>query len=120
MIWAPLHAIALVTRSLRTKYPSNSPTTGVSFREWGLNGKTGCMADNPYWDGKVHRAVKSGDRTVTGTAKDPRIYQIQRAERARLNAIAAAEIQAAKYARLPWPVRTIGRVVGLFYKVTER
>ena len=88
------------------------------------------MADNPYWDGKVHKAAKFGDRTtVTGTAKDPQIYRRGRTERARLDAIAAAEIQAAKYARLPWPVRAIGRVlewpvrvigrvIGLFYKVT--
>ena len=89
------------------------------------------MADNPYWDGKVYKQVKSGDRTVAGTAKDPRIYQRRRAERARLDAIAAAEIQAAKYARLPWPVRAIGRVlewpvraigrvVGVFFKATGR
>jgi hypothetical protein len=89
------------------------------------------MADNPYWDGKVYKQLRSGDRTVAGTAKDPQIYRRRRAERARLNAIAAAEIQEAKYARLPWPVRAIGRVLEwpvraigcvfeLFYKVTGR
>jgi hypothetical protein len=57
------------------------------------------MADNPYWDGKVYKQLRSGDRTVAGTAKDPQIYRRRRAERARLNAIAAAEIQEAKYAR---------------------
>jgi hypothetical protein len=89
------------------------------------------MAKNPYWDGMVYKQVKFGDRTVAGTAKDPQIYRRRQAERAGLNAIAAAEIQAAKYARLPWlvraigrvvewPVRTIGGVFNLFYKVTRR
>jgi hypothetical protein len=27
------------------------------------------MAKNPYWDGKVYRQVKIGDKTVAGTAK---------------------------------------------------
>ena len=89
------------------------------------------MAKNPYWDGKVYKQVKFGDGAVAGTAKGPQIYRRRRAEKARLDAIAAAEIQAAKYARLPWlvraigrvlewPVRVIGRVIGLFYKVTGR
>jgi hypothetical protein len=89
------------------------------------------MAKNPYWDGKVYRQVKFGDGAVAGTAKDPQIYRRRRAEKARLDAIAAAEIQAAKYARLPWLVRAIGRVIEwpvrvigyvfyLFYKVTGR
>ena len=90
------------------------------------------MAKNPYWDGKVYKQVKFGDGAVAGTAKDhPQIYRRRRAEKARLDAIAAAEIQAAKYARLPWlvraigrvvewPVRTIGGVFNLFYKVTGR
>jgi hypothetical protein len=47
---------------------------------------------------------KPGDRRVAGTAKDPRIYRRQRAEKARLNVIAAAEIQEAKFARVPWPI----------------
>jgi hypothetical protein len=29
------------------------------------------MADNPYWNGKVHKQAKFSDRTVAGTAKDP-------------------------------------------------
>jgi hypothetical protein len=33
MIWALLPVTAIVTRSLRTKYSSNRPTTGVSFRD---------------------------------------------------------------------------------------
>lgn len=90
MIWAPLRATALVTKSLRTKYPSNRPTTGVSFREWRLDSKTGCMADNPYWDGEVHKAVKFGDPFDTRTVEG-RKRAAQRAAHARR---AKAEVEA--------------------------
>lgn len=68
MIWAPSRVTALVTKSPRTKYTSSRATTGVSFREWRLDSKTGCLA-NPYWDDKVHRAVKFGGPFDTRTAE---------------------------------------------------
>ena len=46
---------------------------------------TGCMADNPYWDGKVHKPVKLGDpfdsRTVEGRKRAAqRATQVRRAK----------------------------------------
>lgn len=98
MIWAPLRATALVTKSLRTKYPSNRPTTGVSFREWRLDSKTGCMADNPYWDGEVHKAVKFGDPFDTRTVEG-RKRAAQRAAHARR---AKAEVEALRAEEQSW------------------
>jgi hypothetical protein len=74
--------------------------------------------NGPKWDGRVYKPAKFGDGTVAGTVNDPRTYRRRYAEKARLDAIAAAEIQQAKFARLPWPVRAIGRVTDLFWKVT--
>jgi hypothetical protein len=76
--------------------------------------------NRPEWDGRVYKPVKFGDGTVAGTAKDPRIDGRRYAEKARVDAIAAAEIQQVRFARLPWPVRVIGRVTDLIWKLAGR
>jgi hypothetical protein len=62
-----------------------------------LNRETGCMA-NPYWDGKVHKAVKFGDsfdsRTVEGRKR-----AAQRAAHARR---AKAEVEALRAEEQSW------------------
>jgi hypothetical protein len=61
------------------------------------------MAKNPYRDGKVHKRARFGDISIKGTAKEHRMKrQRQRlARREAEAAIAVAEIEAARYARLP-------------------
>jgi hypothetical protein len=71
------------------------------------------MTDAPQWDGKVYKQAKFGDISIKGTAKEHEIklrrqrFQRRNAEAAR----AVAEIEAARFARLPWPVRAIGAVL---------
>ncbi len=50
------------------------------------------MAKYPHWDGKVYKRVKFGDISIKGTA------------------------EAARYARLPWPVRAIGAVLNFILR----
>jgi hypothetical protein len=69
---------------------------------------------NPVQSKQVAGHANKSVEVLARLAADRR----RRAEKARLNAIAAAEIEEAKFARLPWPVRAIGRVFDLFYKVT--
>jgi hypothetical protein len=71
------------------------------------------VANYPYWDGKVHKRARFGDISIKGTAKGNRM-KLQRQRFARRDAeaaIATAEIEAARSARLPWPVRAIGAVL---------
>jgi hypothetical protein len=71
------------------------------------------MADAPQWDGKVYKRAKFGDISIKGTAKEHEMkirrqrFRRREAEAAR----AVAEIEAARYARLPWPVRAVGAVL---------
>jgi hypothetical protein len=71
------------------------------------------MAKHPQWDGKVYKRAKFGDISIRGTAKEHEMklrrqrFQRREAEAAR----AVAEAEAARYARLPWPVRAIGAVL---------
>jgi hypothetical protein len=67
----------------------------------------------PYWDGKTHRQAKFGDIATKGTVKDhqTRLRRQQFARREADAAIAVAEIEAARFARLLWPVRAIGAVL---------
>jgi hypothetical protein len=57
--------------------------------------------------------AKFGDISIKGTAKEHEMkmrrqwFQRREAEAAR----AVAEIEAARYARLPWPVRAVGVVL---------
>jgi hypothetical protein len=68
---------------------------------------------NPYWDGKVHKRAKFGDLSIKGTVKEhqTKLRRQQFARRVAEAAIAVAEIEAARLARLPWPVRPIGAVL---------
>jgi hypothetical protein len=71
------------------------------------------MAKYPQWDGKVYKRAKFGDISIKGTAKEHEM-KLQRQRFARREAEAAravAEIEAARFARLPWPVRAIGAVL---------
>jgi len=68
---------------------------------------------NPYWDGKVYKRAKFGDISIKGTAKEHEM-KLQRQRFIRREAEAAravAEIEAARFARLPWPIRAIGAVL---------
>jgi hypothetical protein len=71
------------------------------------------MAKYPQWDGKVCKRARFGDISIKGTAKEHEM-KLQRQRFARHEAEAAravAEIEAARYAKLPWPVRAIGAVL---------
>ena len=62
---------------------------------------------------KVYRRAKFGDISIKGTVKEHEM-KLRRQQFARRNAeaaIAVAEIEAARFARLPWPVRAIGAVL---------
>lgn len=76
------------------------------------------MPDAPQWDGRVCKQAKFGDISIKGTAKEHRL-KLQRQRFARRDAeaaIAVAEIEAARYARLPWPVRVIGAVLDVIFR----
>jgi hypothetical protein len=71
------------------------------------------MPDAPQWDGRICKQAKFGDISIKGTAKEHRL-KLQRQRFARRDAeaaIAVAEIEAARYARLPWPIRAVGAVL---------
>ena len=71
------------------------------------------MAKDSQWDGKVYRRAKFGGISIKGTAKEHEM-KMRRQQFARREAGAAravAEIEAARYARLPWPVRAVGVVL---------
>jgi hypothetical protein len=71
------------------------------------------MANYPQWDRKVYRRAKFGDISIKGTATEHEMkLQRQRFQRREAEAArAVAEIEAARYARLPWPVRAVGAVL---------
>jgi hypothetical protein len=80
------------------------------------------MAKYPQWDGKVYKRARFGDVSIKGTAKEHEI-NLQRRRFARREAEAAravAEIEAARYARLPWPVRAIGAVLDFVLRRPSR
>ena len=71
------------------------------------------MAKYPQWDGKVYKRAKFGDIAIKGTAKEHEM-KLRRQRFARREAEAAravAEIEAARFARLPWPIRAVGAVL---------
>jgi hypothetical protein len=80
------------------------------------------MADAPQWDGKVYRRAKFGDISIKGTAKEHEMkLQRQRFQRREAEAArAVAEIEAARYARLRWPIRAIGAVLDFVLRRTSR
>jgi hypothetical protein len=67
----------------------------------------------PYWDGTIHKQAEFGDIAIKGTVKEQhtRLRRQQFTRREAEAAIAVAEIDAARFARLPWPVRAIGAVL---------
>jgi hypothetical protein len=71
------------------------------------------MAKYPQWDGKVYKRAKFGDISLKGTAKEHEMkLQWQRFQRREAEAArAVAEIEAARFARLPWPIRAIGAIL---------
>jgi hypothetical protein len=76
------------------------------------------MAKNPMkWDGKVYRQVRFGDDgSIKGTAKEAELkLRRQRARRrdAAADARVLAEVEAARYARLSWPIRAVGVVLDI-------
>jgi hypothetical protein len=76
----------------------------------------------PYWDGKIHRQAKFGDISIKGTVKEQqtKLQRRQFARREAEAAIAVAEIEAARFARLPWPVRAIGAVLDFVLRRPSR
>jgi hypothetical protein len=80
------------------------------------------MAKYPQWDGKVYKRAKFGDISIKGTAKEHemklqrRRFQRREAEAAR----AVAEIEAARWARLPWPIRAVGAVLDFILRRPSR
>jgi hypothetical protein len=82
--------------------------------------KTMPMAeDQRKWDGKVYRAIRFGDDgCIKGTAKDAELrMRGQRCAQKRANdARAAAEIEAARYANFPWPIRAVGAMLDFAFR----
>jgi hypothetical protein len=79
------------------------------------------MAKDPMkWDGKVYRQVSFGDDgSIKGTAKEAELkIRRQRARRrdSAADARALAEVEAARYARLPWPIRAIGVILDIVFR----
>jgi hypothetical protein len=75
----------------------------------------------PQWDGKVYKRAKFGDISIKGTVKEHEM-KLRRQQFARRNAeaaIAVAEIEAARFARLPWPVRAIAAVLDFILRRPE-
>jgi hypothetical protein len=78
------------------------------------------MAKYPQWDwdGKVYKRAKFGDISIKGTVKEQQT-KLRRQQFARCEAeaaIAVAKIEAARYARLPWPIRAIGVVLDFVFR----
>jgi hypothetical protein len=78
------------------------------------------MKNDPMkWDGKVYRRVRFGDDgSIKGTAKEAELKM--RGQRARRRDAAAdrralAEVEAARYARLPWPIRAVGVILDFVF-----
>jgi hypothetical protein len=71
------------------------------------------MAKSPSWDGKVNKPAKFGDIPIKGSVKEHEMkLQRQRLQRREAEAArAVAEIEAARFAKLPWPVRAVGAVL---------
>jgi hypothetical protein len=70
------------------------------------------MAKYPQWDGKVYKRAKFGDISIKGTKEHETKLRRQRFARREAGAArAVAEIEAARFARLPWPIRAIGAVL---------
>jgi hypothetical protein len=80
------------------------------------------MAKYPQWDGKVYKRAKFGDISIKGTAKEHEMkLQRQRFQRRDAEAArAVAEIEAARFARLPWPIRAIGVVLDFVLRRPSR
>ena len=68
----------------------------------------------------MHRQVRfGGDGSIKGTAKEAEIrMRRQRARRrdAAADGRALAEIEAARYARLPWPIRAVGAILDVVFR----
>ena len=73
------------------------------------------MADNPYWDGRIYKRAKFEDISINGTVKEDENKQRGQRFQSR-EAGAVAEIEAARNARLPWPIRTVGSVLDLVFR----
>jgi hypothetical protein len=79
------------------------------------------MKNDPMkWNGKVYKQVRFGDDgSIQGTAKEAELkLRRQRARRrdAAADRRALAEVEAARDARLPWPIRAIGVVLDLVFR----
>ena len=76
------------------------------------------MAKYPQWDGKVYKRAKFGDISIKGTAKEHEMkLQRQQFQSREANAArAVAEIEASRFARLPWLVRAIGAVLDFVFR----
>jgi hypothetical protein len=80
------------------------------------------MADAPQCDGKIYEPAKFGGISIEGTAKQHEMkLQKQRFQRREAEAArAVAEIEPARYARLPWPIRAIGAVLDFIFRRPSR
>jgi hypothetical protein len=76
--------------------------------------------DPMKWDGKVYRQVRFGDDgSIKGTAKEAEIKMRRKCARRRdaaADARALAEVEAARYARLPWPIRAVGVILDIVFR----
>jgi hypothetical protein len=77
------------------------------------------MANGPVWDGRIQKRAKFGGHSANAAMKRcmhnarMREWRLRRQEAARL---AVAEIEAARFARLPWPVRAVGAIVDFVFR----
>ncbi|HTF66032.1 MAG TPA: hypothetical protein VK638_25425 [Edaphobacter sp.] len=73
------------------------------------------MADNPYWDGRIYEGAKFEEISIHGAVKED-LKKLQGHGIRGREAGAVAEIEAARNARLPWPIRTVGSVLDLVFR----
>lgn len=77
------------------------------------------MANAPIWDGKIYKRTKFGEQSANAAMKkrmhnaQMRGWRLRREEAANL---ALAEIEAARFDRLPWPVRAIGAILDFVFR----
>jgi hypothetical protein len=72
------------------------------------------MTNGSRWKSKPANIVDPS----ANAAMKRRMHNVRMREMRLRREEAAREIEAARFARLPWPVLAIGRLFDLFYKVT--
>jgi hypothetical protein len=103
---------------LRTEYPILE-CDEREIQRLGSGKDTANMANGPRWNGKTYKQAKFGDVSANAAMKK-RMHNAQMREwRLRREAaakLALAEIDAARFARLPWPVRVVGVILDIVFR----